>query len=152
MCRGDHWSPANLVQQRVFQESIFTEKRARASNSRPYKVFWQPDRCIVAVADYVDRHRGRGESEEKIRRQLSARAAHGLALRLCRQCSKLCKKTALPSNAARQFFVRIPDQGYIFSRRTQNTKYAPARCRPECSRGERAPRAASYKSRTPSKV
>ena len=26
---------------------------------------------IVAVADYVDRHRRRGESEEKIRRQLS---------------------------------------------------------------------------------
>ena len=61
-------------------------------------------------------------------------------------------KTALPSNAARQFFVRILDQGYIFSRRTQNTKYAPARCRPECSRGESAPRAASYKSRTPSKA
>ena len=39
MCRGDHWSPANLVQQRVFQESIFTEKRARASNARPYKSF-----------------------------------------------------------------------------------------------------------------
>ncbi len=69
MCRGDHWSPANLAQQRVFRESIFTEKRARASNARPYKSFWQPDRCIVA--DYVDRHRRRGESEEKIRRQLS---------------------------------------------------------------------------------
>ena len=80
------------------------------------------------------------------------RAAHGLTLRLCRWCSKLCKKAALPSNAARQFFVRILDQGYIFLRRTQNTKYAPARCRPECSRGERAPRAASYKSRTPSKA
>ena len=39
MCRGDHWSPANLVQQRVFQESIFTEKRAGASNARPYKSF-----------------------------------------------------------------------------------------------------------------
>ncbi len=26
---------------------------------------------FVAVADYVDRHRRRGESEEKIRRQLS---------------------------------------------------------------------------------
>lgn len=71
MCRGDHWSSANLVQQRVFQENIFTEKRAGASNARPYKVFWQPDRCIVAVADYVDHHRRRGESEEKIRRQLS---------------------------------------------------------------------------------
>ena len=71
MCRGDHWSPANLVQQRVFQESIFTEKRARASNARPYKSFWQPDRCIVAVADYVDRHRRCGEREERIRRQLS---------------------------------------------------------------------------------
>lgn len=43
----------------------------RASNARPCKSFWQPDRCIVAVADYVDRHRRRGESEEKIRRQLS---------------------------------------------------------------------------------
>ena len=71
MCRGDHWSPANLVQQRVFQESIFTEKRAGASNARLYKSFWQPDRCIVAVADYVDHHRRRGESEERIRRQLS---------------------------------------------------------------------------------
>ena len=71
MCRGDHWSPANLMQQRVFQESIFTEKRAGASNARPYKSFWQPDRCIVAVADYVDRHRRCGEREERIRRQLS---------------------------------------------------------------------------------
>ena len=69
MCRGDHWSPANLAQQRVFRESIFTEKRAGASNARPYKSFWQPDRCIVA--DYVDRYRRRGESEEKIRCQLS---------------------------------------------------------------------------------
>ena len=69
MCRGDHWSPANLVQQHVFQESIFTEKRAWASNARPYKSFWQSD--IVAVADYVDRHRRRGEREERIRRQLS---------------------------------------------------------------------------------
>ncbi len=68
MCRGDHWSPANLVQQHVFQESIFTEKRAGASNARPYKSFGS---LIVAVADYVDRHRRRGESEEKIRRQLS---------------------------------------------------------------------------------
>ena len=70
MCRGDHWSPASLVQQRVFQESIFTENRARVSNARPYKSFWQPDRCIVAVAEYVDRHRRRGVSEEKIRRKL----------------------------------------------------------------------------------
>lgn len=46
MCRGDHWSPANLVQQRVFQESIFTEKRAGASNARPCKSFWQPDRAV----------------------------------------------------------------------------------------------------------
>ena len=68
MCRGDHWSPANLVQQRVFQESIFTEKRARASMLAPTRVFGS---LIVAVADYVDRHRRRGEREEKIRRQLS---------------------------------------------------------------------------------
>ena len=52
-------------------KGFFTDKRARASNARPYKSFWQPDRCIVAVADYVDRHRRRGEGEEKIRRQLS---------------------------------------------------------------------------------
>ena len=71
MCRGNHWSPANLVQQRVFQERIFTEKRAQASNAHPYKSFWQSNRCIVTVADYVDRHRRRGESENKIRRQLS---------------------------------------------------------------------------------
>ena len=41
MCRGDHWSPANLMQQRVFQ----------------------------------DRHRRRGESAEKVRRQLSDQSA-----------------------------------------------------------------------------
>ena len=34
----------------------------------PTRVF---GRLIVAVADYVDRRRRRGESEEKIRRQLS---------------------------------------------------------------------------------
>ena len=37
----------------------------------PYKSFWQSDRCIVAVADYVDCHRRRGEREKRIRRQLS---------------------------------------------------------------------------------
>ena len=36
-CRGDHWSPTNPAQQRVFRESCFTEKRARAGNARPYK-------------------------------------------------------------------------------------------------------------------
>ena len=36
MCRGDHWSPANWAQQRVFREGFFTGKRARASNARPY--------------------------------------------------------------------------------------------------------------------
>ena len=39
MCRGDHWSPADLAQQRVFPERFFTDKRARASNARPYKSF-----------------------------------------------------------------------------------------------------------------
>ena len=34
----------------------------------PTRVFGS---LIVAVADYVDRHRRRGEREEKIRRQLS---------------------------------------------------------------------------------
>ena len=38
-CRGDHWSPADLAQQRVFPERFFTDKRARASNARPYKSF-----------------------------------------------------------------------------------------------------------------
>ena len=37
----------------------------------PTRVFGSLIGCIVAVADYVDRHRRRGESEEKIRRQLS---------------------------------------------------------------------------------
>ena len=40
MCRGDHWSPANLAQQRVFRGSCFTDKRARASNARPNKSFF----------------------------------------------------------------------------------------------------------------
>ena len=43
-------------------------------------------------------------------------------------------------------------RGGIFSRRTQSTKCVPAIPRPAGSRGEPAPRAASYKSRTPSKV
>ena len=43
-------------------------------------------------------------------------------------------------------------RGGIFLRRTQSTKCAPAISRPAGSRGEPAPRAASYKSRTPSKV
>ena len=38
-CRGDHWSPANPALQRVFRESSFTEKRARAGNARPYKSY-----------------------------------------------------------------------------------------------------------------
>ena len=121
MCRGDHWSPANLVQQRVSKESIFTEKRARASNAHPYKSFWQPDRCIPAAS------RGRADGQNyragspRIPLWTAQRGRNGLskqcfaaACGYCvgdqsvqqqrRQCSKLCKKTALPSNAARQFF------------------------------------------------
>ncbi len=39
MCRGDHWSPVNLPQQRIFRDSFLQGKRARASNARPYKSF-----------------------------------------------------------------------------------------------------------------
>ena len=39
VCRGDHWSPANLPQQRIFRDSFLQGKRARASNARPYKSF-----------------------------------------------------------------------------------------------------------------
>ena len=39
VCRGDHWSPANLPQQRIFRDSFLQGKRARASNARPYKRF-----------------------------------------------------------------------------------------------------------------
>ena len=45
--RGDHWSPANLAQQRLFRVSFFTGKRARASNARPYKSFLTV--CILIV-------------------------------------------------------------------------------------------------------
>ena len=38
----------------------------------PTRVFGS---LIVAVADYVDRHRRRGEREERIRRQLSDQSA-----------------------------------------------------------------------------
>ena len=38
-CRGDHWSPANLTQQRIFRDSFLQGKRARASNARPYRVY-----------------------------------------------------------------------------------------------------------------
>ena len=40
VCRGDHWSPANLPQQRIFRESFFQGKQARASNARPYRSFF----------------------------------------------------------------------------------------------------------------
>ena len=40
MCRGGHWLPADLTQQRFFRKSYFTDKRARASNARPYKSFF----------------------------------------------------------------------------------------------------------------
>ena len=54
-------------------------------------------------------------------------AAIVLVINLCNNSAGNARnyvtKTALPSNAARQFFVRILDLGYIFSRRTQNTKY-----------------------------
>ena len=40
MCRGDHWSPADLAQKRVFRGSYFIDKRARASNARPTKRFF----------------------------------------------------------------------------------------------------------------
>ena len=39
VCRGDHWSPASLPQQRIFRDSFLQGKRARASNARPYKSF-----------------------------------------------------------------------------------------------------------------
>ena len=32
---GDHWSPVNLPQQRIFRDSFLQGKRARASNARP---------------------------------------------------------------------------------------------------------------------
>ena len=51
-CRGDHWSPANLPQQRIFRDSFLQGKRARASNARPYKSFstaWGPHICGPAV-------------------------------------------------------------------------------------------------------
>ena len=37
VCRGDHWSPASLPQQRIFRDSFLQGKWARASNARPYK-------------------------------------------------------------------------------------------------------------------
>ena len=37
VCRGDHWSPASLPQQRIFRDGFLQGKRARASNARPYK-------------------------------------------------------------------------------------------------------------------
>ena len=37
VCRGDHWSPASLPQQRIFRDSFLQGKRAGASNARPYK-------------------------------------------------------------------------------------------------------------------
>ena len=40
MCRGDHWSPADLTQQRFFRGNYLTDKRARASNARPNKSFF----------------------------------------------------------------------------------------------------------------
>ena len=39
VCRGDHWSPVNLPQQRIFRDSFLQGKRAQASNARPYKSF-----------------------------------------------------------------------------------------------------------------
>ena len=39
VCRGDHWSPVYLPQQRIFRDSFLQGKRARASNARPYKSF-----------------------------------------------------------------------------------------------------------------
>ena len=44
-CRGDHWSPANLPQQRIFRDSFLQGKRARASNARPYKSFSTARQC-----------------------------------------------------------------------------------------------------------
>ncbi|WP_337420762.1 hypothetical protein, partial [Gemmiger formicilis] len=41
VCRGDHWSPANLPQQRIFRESFFQGKQARASNARPYNALFR---------------------------------------------------------------------------------------------------------------
>ena len=40
MGRGDHWSPADLTQQRFFRGNCLTDKRARASNARPNKSFF----------------------------------------------------------------------------------------------------------------
>ena len=37
VCRGDHWSPASLPQQRIFRDGFLQGKWARASNARPYK-------------------------------------------------------------------------------------------------------------------
>ena len=40
MCRGDHWSPVNLPQQRIFWIVCLQGKRARARNARPLQEFF----------------------------------------------------------------------------------------------------------------
>ena len=40
VCRGDHWSPANLPQQRIFRNSFLQGERARASHARPYNTLF----------------------------------------------------------------------------------------------------------------
>ena len=47
MCRGDHWSPADLAQQRVFPERFFTDKRARASNRKQLDIAQKYNKPII---------------------------------------------------------------------------------------------------------
>ena len=95
MCRGDHWSPANLPQQRIFRDSFLQGKRARASNARPYKSFSTAQKNPTA----------RKQLDIPIKRTL--KSGH----RLCRFCAIQQKKaaaTSLPQLFGGSWWIRKP--------------------------------------------
>ena len=40
VCRGDHWSPANLPQQRIFRDSFFARQTGTGEQCSPLQAFF----------------------------------------------------------------------------------------------------------------
>ena len=96
VCRGDHWSPVNLPQQRIFRDSFLQGKRARASNARPYKSFSTAWKNPTA----------RKQLDISIKRTLK------IGHRLCRLCAVHQRKKAaaifLPQLFGGSWWIRKP--------------------------------------------
>ena len=96
MCRGDHWSPVNLPQQRIFRDSFLQGKRAQASNARPYKSFSTAWKNPTA----------RKQLDISIKRTL--KIAHCLCLFCAIQQRKKAAAISLPQLFGGSWWIRKP--------------------------------------------